>query len=585
MDDPVNITTTTQKLTVDTTAEPVVIETTAEPVELVLSDVGIQGPPGVATVDAPLVLDTDLHHLSLSTDGNLETVAGSLKVTDDLTAIDSITFDQLAAEASAVGKLAWNDTDGTLNLGLKGGNVTLQIGQEQVIHVKADDNGGLVEGKVVYQTGSDGANITVAYAQADSETASAQVLGVMTESATGGAKAFCTTFGLVRDLDTSALTEGAAIWLSPTVPGGMTTTKPANGYHLVLIGYCLRSHANNGVIFVKVANGYELDELHDVDINAGTLVSGQVLTYNGSLWVNSAPAGDITEITVSSPITGGGTSGSVAIGFDQSAQNTTNDTRYARLGAANAFTVGGHTITAESATVNPLVLKGASGQSASFFEVLANAGNTLFRINATGYGVTPLGFISGGTTMPTNARSAFYTVGASNIGVVVRGAASQSANLTEWQDSAGAVKAAVSPSGHIYTVDRLTVGNTNTSSLAYLTAYTNASTVGLAVRGAASQTANLQEWQNSSGTVLAFASSGGKLLGTVLEVTNGWVSLQTQNSGGAIQVTKATAQVASPGAGKAALYFRDGTNAGTLKLVVRAGAAGAETTILDNIPQ
>ena len=33
------------------------------------------------------------------------------------------------------------------------------------------------------------------------------------------------------------------------------------------------------------------------------------------------------------------------------------------------------------------------------------------------------------------------------------------------------------------------------------------------------------------------------------------------------------------------MYYRDGTNAGTLKLVVRAGAAGAETTILDNIPQ
>jgi hypothetical protein len=50
-------------------------------------------------------------------------------------------------------------------------------------------------------------------------------------------------------------------------------------------------------------------------------------------------------------------------------------------------------------------------------------------------------------------------------------------------------------------------------------------------------------------------------------------------------MAKQTAQAASPGAGNAHLYFRDGTNAGTLKLVVRAGASGAETTILDNIPQ
>jgi hypothetical protein len=35
----------------------------------------------------------------------------------------------------------------------------------------------------------------------------------------------------------------------------------------------------------------------------------------------------------------------------------------------------------------------------------------------------------------------------------------------------------------------------------------------------------------------------------------------------------------------AQLYLRDGTTAGTLKLVIIAGTTGAETTILDNIPQ
>ncbi len=33
------------------------------------------------------------------------------------------------------GRFTWNDTDGTANLTLKGGNVTLQIGQEQVAGV------------------------------------------------------------------------------------------------------------------------------------------------------------------------------------------------------------------------------------------------------------------------------------------------------------------------------------------------------------------------------------------------------------------------------------------------------------------
>jgi hypothetical protein len=55
--------------------------------------------------------------------------------------------------------------------------------------------------------------------------------------------------------------------------------------------------------------------------------------------------------------------------------------------------------------------------------------------------------------------------------------------------------------------------------------------------------------------------------------------------GGLATLIKMGSLPGAPGANAGRLYFRDGTNAGTLKLVVRAGAAGAETTILDNIPQ
>lgn len=187
----------------------------------------------------------------------------------------------------APGMLTWNDTDGTLEFMLKGGNVVLQIGQEQLMRVKAADNNGLIEGKVIRFVGSDGANKTVAYAQANGEVSSTTTLAVMTENATGGGTAFATTFGLVRNLDTSALTEGAVIWLSPTVAGGMTTTKPTAPNHGVIVGYCIRQHATVGSIFVNIQNGYELDELHNVKITSPT--DGQYLRYQAStgLWVNS----------------------------------------------------------------------------------------------------------------------------------------------------------------------------------------------------------------------------------------------------------------------------------------------------------
>lgn len=219
---------------------------------------------------------------------NQATVVTNLQQIDTIGDPTWIQFNTSGTPTPAVGRIHWNDTDGTLEFQMKGGNVTQQIGMEQVLLVKAADNGGLAEGKVIYATGSDGSNITVAYAQANGESVSSKTLAVMTESATAGNKGYATTFGLVRGLNTSAMTEGAAVWLSPTVAGGMTTTKPSAPDHLVFIGYCLRSNANNGVVFVSIQNGYELEELHNVKITSPT--DGQVLKYQASsgLWINGS---------------------------------------------------------------------------------------------------------------------------------------------------------------------------------------------------------------------------------------------------------------------------------------------------------
>jgi hypothetical protein len=113
----------------------------------------------------------------------------------------------------------------------------------------------------------------------------------------------------------------------------------------------------------------------------------------------------------------------------------------------------------------------------------------------------------------------------------------------------------------------------------------SAGTIGAVVKGAASQSANLQEWQNSGGTVIAKVNSSGVVFGNTYSGINGLVFLREESSGGLFEAKKLTAAASNPGSNNGKIYFRDGTTAGTLKLVVRAGAAGAETTILDNIPQ
>jgi hypothetical protein len=204
-----------------------------------------------------------------------------IDITNDTISVDTVqrlSFRTDQTYSDGLGTLSWDNTNGTLQLGLKGGNVSLQLGQESVQLVKHADNTGLSNGKVVYLTGSSGGNLTVRYAQANSESTSANTFGVMTEDATGGNKAFCTTFGLVHNINTSNLTEGGMVWLSKDTAGAMTAVRPTAPNNGVEIGFCVTKHATNGVIFVTVQNGYELDELHNVYVPAPT--NGQVLTYN-----------------------------------------------------------------------------------------------------------------------------------------------------------------------------------------------------------------------------------------------------------------------------------------------------------------
>ena len=201
----------------------------------------------------------------------------------------SIVFDTANPGPLTVGTARWNDTSGTLEILLKGGNVALEIGQEQVALVKNSTGSPLTKGTVVYPTGSDGVNKLIAKAQANAELTSTKTFGVLAEDIGNGNKGFIATFGLVSSIDTSALTEGATVYLSPSVAGGLTTTKPLAPDHMVVIGFCVRSHANNGSLFVKITNGFELYELHNVKITDPQ--DGQVLKYQSStgLWINATP--------------------------------------------------------------------------------------------------------------------------------------------------------------------------------------------------------------------------------------------------------------------------------------------------------
>ena len=186
---------------------------------------------------------------------------------DNQLTTDAVTFDATPTTAAGERVLRWNDTDGTLDLGMKGGNVTQQIGMEQYIHAKSSTNSGIAEGYIYYLAGAIGGNQLVALAQANSPLTSKSTIGIATETKSGGNKAFITTFGLVRALPDALFTsvnEGDTLYLSATTPGTFQNTAPTQPNHRIRIGYCVRKQSNNNEIFVSVQLGLDLGELCNV---------------------------------------------------------------------------------------------------------------------------------------------------------------------------------------------------------------------------------------------------------------------------------------------------------------------------------
>lgn len=185
----------------------------------------------------------------------------------------------------SVGELAIDTTNGNTYTKLDDGTVSLLGSKASKLEIPIRNETGstIPAGSAVYITGTQGNRPLVSLAQANAEATSSKTLGLTTTSILSGHNGYAILFGSLEKIDTLAYTAGQALWLSATVAGGLTTTPPSAPNHAVFIGIVITS-ANNGKIEVRVANGYELEELHNVSIT--TPANGDFLGYDAGLWKN-----------------------------------------------------------------------------------------------------------------------------------------------------------------------------------------------------------------------------------------------------------------------------------------------------------
>jgi hypothetical protein len=206
----------------------------------------------------------------------------------DSPTVDILGFDTTAAENLAVsGTVTWNDGEGSLDILMKGGNVTQTIGTQEYARVYNDSGSPLTKGQVVYISGAQGNRVAVKLARANSELTSRGTIGLVAEAIGTGAEGFIIVSGALYKLNTLGLTPGAPVFLSASTAGLYTTTAPTPPDNLVILGWIERVHATVGSIYIKVDNGYEIDELHNVLISGAA--SGNTLIYDAvaKVWKNA----------------------------------------------------------------------------------------------------------------------------------------------------------------------------------------------------------------------------------------------------------------------------------------------------------
>ena len=142
----------------------------------------------------------------------------------------------------------------------------------------------IAKGSVVYISGAHGNDPQISLARADLESTSAYTIGVTESAVSNNSTGNVIILGLLEGFDTSSYSDGAALYLSSTTYGGLTATKQFSPNHYVKAGTVVRAHPTAGTIFIKVENGYQLDELSDCYVTAPT--NNNVLTFESStgLW-------------------------------------------------------------------------------------------------------------------------------------------------------------------------------------------------------------------------------------------------------------------------------------------------------------
>jgi hypothetical protein len=218
-----------------------------------------------------------------------------------ITSLSYADFDTTSSVTPATGRLTWSPDNGTLDLGLSGGNVNALVGVDQHILVLNPTGTAMTKGQAVVASGSSGTRLSVTFGLGNADSNTAETLGLVAEPISNNQQGHIITKGLLRAVDTNAFNEGDILYISSVTRGALTNVRPIAPNHAVRIGYVIKkAGVADGIIYVDPLNGFELGELHDVYTSSVTANDFLVYDSVDGRWENYTAANARTAMGLGS---------------------------------------------------------------------------------------------------------------------------------------------------------------------------------------------------------------------------------------------------------------------------------------------
>ena len=248
-----------------------------------------------------------------------------------------------------------------------------QNASDILIYVKNSSGAQINKGKVVRITGAVGDNPLIGTASYFNDNLSANTLGITNQNIANDAFGYVITEGTLLGINTNAFTAGQLVYLGDT--GSIIGTAPVAPLHAVRLGQVLRSQLNNGSIYVRIDNGFELGELHDVKDTTTTGSYGDLLVKSGSIWINSKQLTGSYGLTGSLTVINGGITSSLQGTSSFAIQAITSS-------YVDSFTVKNNAIISGSLTILQNLTVFGSASITYVSESTLNIGTNLITVNS-----------------------------------------------------------------------------------------------------------------------------------------------------------------------------------------------------------